>query len=264
MPKVSIIILTKDRAELLKKALLSVQAQTFKDYEVVVVNDGSSDNTEKILQDFKITRFKDYEIERFKDLKIITHQTSVGITASRQEALLAVSGEYIAFLDDDDEWIDADKLAKQVKYLDEHPETVLCGGGIAITRLQDEKIIRLKNYKIARFRPVTDEKIRKSMLLRNNFFTSTVMFRRAAALSAGGFVKDQDDFAEDYDLWLRLGKLGKMYNFQEAFTAYRLPHYNKSKVKDFLKKQLRLIKREREAYPYYFLAYLILIFRIKL
>ncbi len=238
MPKVSVNILTKNRAPLLKQALLSVSEQSFKDYEVVVVNDGSTDNTDEVLQDFKISRSKDF--------KIIKHEISQGIIKSRQEALLASSGEYVAVLDDDDRWIDADKLKKQVEFLDKHPETVLCGGGIEITKLQD--------YKIEKFRPKTDKQIRNSMLFRNNFFTSTVMFRRAAALHAGGFINDGDDFAEDYDLWLRLGKLGKMYNFQEPFTAYRVPEYNKARFKAFLAKQSRLIAREKGNYPAFWLG----------
>lgn len=247
MPKISINILTKDRAELLKKALLSVLGQSFKDYEVVAVNDGSADETEKIL--------KDYKISKFQNLKIITHSTSLGITASRQEALLVSSGEYIAILDDDDEWIDAEKLSKQVKYLDEHKKCVLIGGGIEIA--DSEKRTAKK------IRPQTDEKIRKTMLFRNNFFTSTVMFRKDIAKMVGGFVKDKIDLAEDYDLWLRMGKIGKMFNFKEPFTLYAKPSYNKEKLNLFLRKQLQLIGRYKNYYPWYFLASLALKIRLR-
>ncbi len=272
--KVSINILTKNRAELLKKAFLSISRQTFSDYEIVVVNDGSTDETQNIIQTFK-----------HLNIQIITHQLSLGITTSRQEALLASSGEYIAILDDDDEWMDVDKLKKQVGYLDGHPECALVGGliNLNIERLKDLKIIK---------RPEMDAEIRKTMLFRNNFFTSTAMFRREAALKAGGFiypvrdtvntpldnlhdnsfknninpnvseisngVKDADDFGEDYDLWLRMGKSGKMHNFQEVFTLYRQPSYNRERFKAFLKKQLRLIKRHKSDYPGHWLAKLIL------
>ncbi len=245
MPKVSINILTKNRAQLLEKALFSVSKQTFKDYEIIVVNDGSTDETEEILKNFK------FQISNFK---IIRHQESKGITQSRQEALLESSGEYIAVLDDDDEWVDSEKLAKQVKYLEENPEVVLCGGGI-------KKVTSYK-LQVTSYRPEADTQIRKTMLLRNNFFTSTVMFRREVALQVGGFKADEDDFAEDYDLWLRLGKLGKMYNFQEPFTAYRVPNYNKARFKAFLRKQLRLIEREKQVYPLYYLARILLKLRL--
>ena len=90
------------------------------------------------------------------------------------------------------------------------------------------------------------------------------MFRRKAAEEAGGFIKDQEDLAEDYDLWLRMGDRGKMHNFQEAFVNYREPGYNKDKFRRFLTKQSRLIKREINNYPNYFPASIILKIRILL
>ncbi|MFA5991012.1 MAG: glycosyltransferase family 2 protein [Candidatus Doudnabacteria bacterium] len=236
MPKVSINILTRNRASLLKKALLSIYAQSFTDFELIVVNDGSTDETSQVLQGYKDIR-----------IQVINHQESIGITKSRQEALEKSTGEYIAILDDDDEWIDIDKLAKQVKYLDENKEVVLVGAAVNL------KIDGLKDLKIAK-RAQTDAKIRKTMLLRNNFFTSTVMFRREVAIKAGGFLSDTDDFAEDYDLWLRMGKLGKMYNFPQAFTAYRVPNYNKARFKAFLRKQVRLVNQHQNTYPFVWLA----------
>ena len=86
MPKVSINILTKDRPELLKKALRSIFSQSFTDYEIILVDDGS---IIPVLEN---------------GVSIIRHEKSTGVTASRQAALLASQGEYVAVLDDDDEW----------------------------------------------------------------------------------------------------------------------------------------------------------------
>jgi glycosyltransferase involved in cell wall biosynthesis len=179
---------------------------------------------------------------------------------SRQEALEASLGEYVAFLDDDDEWLDINKLTKQVNFLDEHQEYVLVGGGIKI-----ELGIKSTrggssfggNYEL-RMRPETDEQIRKTMLLKNNFFTSTVMFRRAEAIKAGGFIKDALDLVEDYDLWLRLGKVGKLYNFSDVFTKYAQNGYNKDRFKRFLTKQGWLVKRYSKDYPYATVSQLII------
>jgi len=254
MPKVSINILTKNRVRQLREALGSVAAQSFEDYEVVVVDDGSTDDTEDFLNQILNSQFSILKQFSNHNFKVINHQSSVGITKSRQEALETSKGEYVAILDDDDEWIDADKLLKQVKYLDEHEDVVIVGGGVKIE-------LGSKNYEL-RMRPEKDGKIRHSMLFRNNFFTSTVMFRREAAIKAGGFIKDEIDLAEDYDLWLRMGKLGKMYNFREAFTRYSKPSYNKEKYKVFLKKQLYLINRHKKDYSWHFLASLILKMRL--
>lgn len=240
MPKVSINILTKDRAELLKKSLLGIKEQSFRDFEVRVVDDGSRDETMTVLDLFAKANSAVY---------IINHPQSQGITLSRQEALAQSAGEYIAILDDDDQWVDKDKLKKQVGYLDSHPEVVLVGGGISVGEQH-------KN------RPQSNEQIRASMLFKNNFFTSTVMFRKQAALRAGGFIKDADDFAEDYDLWLRLGKQGKIYNFQEVFTQYAQPSYSKEKFLRFLSKQLRLAQKHRADYPNYLFSVFILKLRL--
>jgi glycosyltransferase involved in cell wall biosynthesis len=241
MPKVSVNILTKNRAELLKKALASVLAQTFSDYEVIVVDDGSSDGTQAVLKDLKL-----------KDLKIFIHTSSLGITLSRQEALQASQGEYVAILDDDDVWSSLDKLKKQVEFLNSHQDYVLIGGAISIG---DGK---------TKSRPLQNHQIKKTMLFRNNFFTSTVMFSRQAAIEAGAFIKDDLDLGEDYDLWLRMGKLGKMANLSEVLAVYSQPDYNKDKFQSFLHKQLRLIKGEKSIYPYYQIAKIILNLRLQL
>lgn len=250
MPKVSINILTKNRFELLKKALDSVRAQSFIDIEVVIVNDGSTDATSEYL------RISNDKIQMSNKFQIINHQISKGITQSRQEALLASAGEYIAVLDDDDEWIDPNKLKKQVEFLERNRDYVLVGGAIEISNDTFQMTNQIQNpkSKIIRHRVLSDSVIRNTMLFRNNFFTSTVMFRKETAVKAGGFIKDEIDLAEDYDLWLRMGKLGKMANFKEVFALYRQSNYNKVRFGQFLQKQLQLIKRQRFDYPYYFFA----------
>ncbi len=255
MAKVSVNILTKNRAQLLARALASVGKQSFTDFEVVAVDDASADETQKHLE----TPNTKYQIPN--KFQIINHQISRGISISRQEALLASSGRYIAILDDDDEWVDIDKLKKQVEFLDTHPDYVLVGGAIRF-KISD---LRFQNGETAaiKYRPKEEEQIRKTMLFRNNFFTSTAMFRRQAAVSAGGFIKDEYDLAEDYDLWLRLGKMGKMYNFQEVFANYRQPEYNKEKFLKFLQKQALLVFRRKRDYPFYVLAAALLKFRMK-
>lgn len=246
MPKVSVNILTKNRAQLLRRALYSIKEQSYKDIEVILISDGSTDNTEEIMQEL---------MKAGLNINFVIHNESLGITASRQEALLKSKGEYITILDDDDEWVDPDKLKKQVEFLDTHLNYVLVGGGIGITNSKSQA-------SRTKLRSQTDENIRQTMLLRNNFFTSTVMFKRDPVVKAGGFTKDEQDFAEDYDLWLRLGNMGKMYNFQEVFTKYTLPNYNKERFIGFLKKQKSLISKHKSEYPNYLVANFILSLRI--
>ncbi len=245
MPLISVNILTKNRAPLLVRALRSVASQSFGDYEVVLINDSSTDETASVIEQFK---------RQGMPLKDINHQQSKGKIFSRNEALQESLGQYIAPLDDDDEWVDAQKLQKQIDYFQKYPDVVLTGGGIMM--IDADKSLG------AKFRVETDKDIRSTMLLRNNFFTSTVMFKREEALRSGGFLPGRRDEAEDYGLWLRLGKLGKVYNFQEVFTNYTLPHYNKERFRSILREQLEQMQINREGYPNYYPAKIILKLRI--
>jgi len=245
MSLVSVNILTKNRAQLLARALKSVACQNFRDYEVVLINDGSTDETASVIERFK---------KQGMPLRDINHEQSKGKIFSRNEALKESSGKYVAPLDDDDEWVDEHKLQKQVDYFQKNPDAVLTGGGIIM--------IDAGRPVGARFRAENDKEIRPTMLLRNNFFTSTVMFKREEALKSGGFLPGRRDEAEDYGLWLRLGKQGKMYNFQEVFTNYTVPHYNKERFRSILREQLEQMQINRAGYPNFHLAKIILKLRI--
>ena len=106
-PLISVIIVTYDRAHFLRDALESVQKQTFKDYEVILVDDGSTDNTKEIA-------------EKYEGIRYI-YQEHGGISKARNTGVKAARGKWIAFLDSDDLW-EMDKMQKQTDYLHAHPD----------------------------------------------------------------------------------------------------------------------------------------------
>ncbi len=241
---VSVIILTKNRCDLLKKAILSVEAQTNVETEIIVVNDGSTDGTMDLLNTWH------------RSLVVINHASSIGITKSRQEAVEKASGEYVAFLDDDDEWIDEHKLSEQLSWLERDPSHLLVGTSMLLV---DENGNQLGYAS----RPKEHKEIFKTMLFRNNFFTSTVLTRRSAILNAGGFITDTRDYAEDYDLWLRMGKQGIMHNIDKPMVKYLVKASNGLSYKlKFWLKQRDLIVLNKNDYPNFLLADLILTLRI--
>lgn len=126
MPKVSVIIPTHNRPELLKRALASVVSQSYQDFEAIVVDDGVLQRTDLIVASFGDPR-----------IKYIHHETERGGSAARNTGIRAARGLFIAFLDDDDEWV-PEKLAIQIGRLENTPPEVgFCFS--AVTNVFDEK-----------------------------------------------------------------------------------------------------------------------------
>ena len=111
-PKVSVVIPVYNHAHRVGSAISSVLSQTYGNYEVIVVNDGSTDNLAETLQ-------------QFADIRLINHETNFGRAAARNTGVLAANGEYIAFLDADDQWKPR-KLAQQVMFLEEKNDISIC------------------------------------------------------------------------------------------------------------------------------------------
>src|SRR5680860_44757 len=169
MPKVSINIITHNRKQLLKKAIASVFEQTYTDFELIIVDDSSSDGTEEEISLLTDPRIKYKKIEKQDN-----------VSAVRNKALSLSTGEYIALLDDDDIWIDKDKLRQQVEFLDKHPDHVLVGTGAIVVDENDKEKYRFLN-------PQDDKKIKNNMLSRCLFVNSSTMFRKKVSDIINGY-----------------------------------------------------------------------------
>ncbi|GAP13465.1 glycosyltransferase [Longilinea arvoryzae] len=210
MPKVSIIIPTYNSARFLPATLQSVLAQTYRDYEILVVDDGSTDDTPAVLQPYR------YEITYI-------HQENKERSAARNNAIDQASGEYVAFLDSDDLWA-PEKLKRQVAVLDAHPEVALV---YCQARYIDE------NGQPTAFcgdwidGPKGDELVIADYfeaLLGGNVISgggSTSMVRRWMLNQVGPFDVTLNH-GEDWDVWLRLSRLGPFAYLPEPLTSYRV------------------------------------------
>lgn len=240
-PAVSIVMPTYNRVGLLERSIKSIFSQTFADWELIVINDASTDRTRAFLDGFAK---KDPRIQPVHTKK----NNYPDISKNLNRGLGLARGRYVARLDDDDYWYDAGKLKKQVYFLDSHPEHAIVGGGTIVVDGNDRE--RFRYLKLE-----TDEAIRDKALFANPFTHSTVMFRRDLALEVGGY----GDFknAEDWDLWLRMGQLGKFHNLQEYFVRYLMNEDSKTFI--FKRSQseeiLRLIRAHRGEYPHYAAAF---------
>ncbi len=242
MTKVSIILPTYNGALWIKNSIQSLLNQSFYDWELLVINDGSVDNTDEVVASFKDDR-----------IKYIKNENNLGLQKTLNKGISLANGEYIARIDDDDEWIDIRKLEQQVEYLDNNQKCVLLGTGGVFFDEEGVEIVRYLNKE-------NDKKIRGSMLLKNNFIHSSVVFRKTKALEAGLYGEGQDvRHVEDYDFWLRLGLLGQLHNLPIFGVRYlvRKGGISLKNRKEQFSKSFNLIKKHKKNYPNYFLAYVL-------
>lgn len=202
-PKISIIMVTRNRASFLPQAIKSAQNQSFTDWELIISDDDSTDATEAILAPLKAQNNR---------IKYHKNSPALGISGNRNKALSLSKSKYIAVLDSDDYWIDKNKLQKQYDFLENNPDYVLIGSNIKII---DEKGNFIKETIFAS----EDVEIRKKILKDNQIPHSTTLIREKAIKKVGGYDEDLS-CVEDLDLFLRLGQLGKFKNLPEVTTAY--------------------------------------------
>ncbi len=210
-PKVSINLCCYNSEKYLRETLDSVVDQTHGDWELVVVNDGSTDSTETIIQGY-----------RREGCPIVYHyQENRGLAYSRNKALALSGGEYIAFIDHDDIWVKT-KLDVQVRTLTAHPEAVLTFG-YSDTLLADGTRAPLNRSKITDL-PFSSfsKKHNRRLLLRYGCFmaASSVMVRSEQVGLAGGF-DPACAYVEDYDLWLRLAGNYDFWLIPEVLSLWR-------------------------------------------
>lgn len=239
-PAVSIIIATYNKGAFIKKAIESVLGQSYKQLEIIIIDDGSTDNTKKIVSPY---------LQAGK-IKYI-YQKNSGSAVARNRGIKFAQGKYIAILDSDDFWVDKQKLEKQVNFLEKNSEYSLVGGGMII--------INKKGKKIGKYiPPETDNDIRKLILIKNPFAHSTVLFRKDKWELTKGYISRQISSTDEWSLWLEMGKLGKFYNFREVFVNYLRSEKGSSKqnLKYNLKADIEIRKKYHFYYPNFWKGYI--------
>jgi cellulose synthase/poly-beta-1,6-N-acetylglucosamine synthase-like glycosyltransferase len=184
------------------ECIASVLAQSFRDFEYLMINDGDPENARRIERVFADPR-----------IRIINTTHPLGLSGSRNFGLQQAQGDLIAFIDSDD-FCEPGRLEKQFAFLAGHPDHVLVGTNLRYINERSETIGGRKY-------PENDAEIKKRLITVNCIAQPSVMARREALIEAGGYTEDFP-CAEDYALWLRLARLGKYHNLQEPLVAYRI------------------------------------------
>ena len=243
VPLVSIIMPTYNRVDMLERAIESVFNQSFTDWELIIIDDASTDETEKRMTDLdsREPAVRYMRIPKIEN-KGISEYLNIGLRNAR--------GKYIARIDDDDYWCHKDKLKLQVDFIEKNPEYVVVGGGVILVDANGEELFRY-------LKKETDEEIRSYALFSNPFTHATVLFKKDLALKLGGYKIIKH--VEDMELWLRMGKHGKLYNMKEYFITYMTAGQNKSYTHqtENSKTVLEVLKMHKDDYPNFRKAYML-------
>ena len=195
-PQVTVLMPVRNGAAHLPAAIDSILKQTFADFELLIIDDGSTDATPEILRGQSDAR-----------LCVITNPQNLGLVPTLKRGLELARGELIARQDHDD-WSAPDRLQRQVEFLRRNPDHALVGTEAFATGEDGKKAYRL-------LRPLSPESIRWYLCFDNAFIHSTVMFRR----DFGGYARSFH--SEDYALWSRVARARPTANLPEPLLHYR-------------------------------------------
>jgi glycosyltransferase involved in cell wall biosynthesis len=202
-PRVSVLIPAYNVAPYIAAAISSVLTQTLQDFEILVIDDASCDETFRIASSFDDAR-----------IRVIRHDSNLGVAKARNTGIDQAEGEFIALLDSDDIAF-PNRLATQVTVLDQDQTLMLIGSQ---TVLMDEKGRTLTGPMRSPI-AVPPENVEVRMIFRNMFGTSTIMFRKhpLASLRYRNYT-----VAEDYDFNVRAARIGKVARLSQPLTKYRV------------------------------------------
>ncbi|WP_169304465.1 glycosyltransferase family 2 protein [Pedobacter frigoris] len=211
LPKITVCMAAYNAAGYINESIQSILDQTFEDFELLIINDGSTDQTLDIVNEFKDPR-----------IRLVNNDKNRGLTYTRNVALTEARGEYIAILDSDDVAV-PNRLELQYTFFQEHPDFALCGGhGTVIDKtgkhVEDNRFIV----------PVGADKIKMTLLFQNTFINSTVMYKSAVLRELNGYL----DYApaEDYELFTRISAKYQVNNLDCILVKYRIHDNNISIV----------------------------------
>ncbi len=224
MPKVSVIIPTYNRLSMVKEAIDSVLKQDFEDFELIVVDDASTDGTVE-------------EIKRYGGrVRLLQHFENRGVSAARNKGILHARGKYIAFLDSDDLWVKG-KLKIQVAFLDENPQYPLCYTDEIWIRRGRRVNPKIKHTKYSGWI------FEKCLPLCTISPSSGVM--RKTLFSKVGLFDEALPVCEDYDFWLRVSARFPIFFINKKLIVKRGGHSDQLSQRSWGNDRYRVIALEK-------------------
>ena len=234
-PRVSVVMAVYNASEFLREAVGSVLNQTYRNFELIVVDDASPDDSLSIVEGMSDPR-----------IRIIKHAKNVGAALSRNDALEAAKGDLIAIMDADDVAAPS-RLEKQVAFLDSHPDVGVVGCGVY------NSIDTTGAVLCTSFLPTDNETLQRTLMERWCFLHPSITFRKSLYKVVGGYRKPFEP-AEDHDLLLRMLEHSKAANLSECLMRYRvnprgLSVIGQSYINELGEIAMRLARRRRLGQP---------------
>lgn len=206
-PLVSILIPVYNTSAYLTRAVQSILEQQYPSMEIILINDGSTDASESIIQTFQDPR-----------IRYVSHERNMGLVYTLNEGIDLSTGRYIARMDGDDVCLPG-RIVQQVAYLEAHPEVSVLATRVSLINEQDEPI----GYWEADQQNIEPEQIR-SFLPKDNCLAHPSIMAKAELLKKYKYRSEQSQ-AEDYDLWLRMAADGVLiHKLSEVFVQHRIVH----------------------------------------
>lgn len=218
MPKVSILMPVYNAGKYISQAIESIISQSFKDWELILINDGSTDNSESIIMQYEDSRI--YYIKNTENLQLIK---------TLNKGIDYCDGQYIARMDADDICL-PDRLKQQVDFLDHHPDYLICGTSAIVVDNDGVKTGKIHN--------LTDNNYLQISLLFSPSFIHPSMMIRKEILQQNRY-DEAYKHVEDYELWCRIAQQGKIANIGRELLKYRWHNTNISVVNNRAQDELK-------------------------
>lgn len=199
-PKITVLMPVYNGEKYLREAVDSILTQTFADFEFLIINDGSTDGSVKIIESYADPR-----------IRLIHNKKNLGLISSLNRGFDLATGQYIVRMDCDDISL-PDRLAEQFDFMERRPEVAYCGSW---TKIIGGKKIFVNTY------PAADDELRTRLLFNTPFAHPSVIIRRQVIIQNGLKHDENYSHAEDYEFWSRAVSFGQMANIEKVLLFHR-------------------------------------------
>lgn len=218
-PKISIVMSTFNDSKFIWETIESVINQDFKDFEFIIINDCSTDNTLNIIKQY---------INKDKRIYLINNKSNLWLTKNLNKWIKISKWKYVARIDSDDIWFNTSKLKQQFNFMEKNIDYWICGTWVIFIDEDWRELDKIINRE-------TDQEIRNNISWSNQFAHPSVIIRKNI-LDKVWLYNENIKVAQDYDLWLRVWTISKFYNLKSYLLKYRIRKWSISWKKRYKQK----------------------------